>query len=489
MPKRPTRPLAIALAVAAPLALTAAAPALADAPATTYAETIAVADSSGGTTFSTNAVATVTVAWRIPDDAAAPVSIVVSMPRNANGTAILQATPSQAFTISDAGSTVAQCAVASDGLALNCVVDDVWLATHPSERSGTLTFPAKVVSTAPTGTFAPDFGGVTSNQITVTQSTWVAPRTSAKSAGPLQDSKGQIWWYVNVATPAGGWSAGQTITVTDTLGACQSWGALTKAQYVTDTSTNPTDPWLDVPAAGDYAVTTDGGTRTVVVTTRDAMAYRLVYTTTPDCGPGASPYENTATVNGTPVTGRWFWKTAGGTGYGSGGTFTLTKELVGTASDLVASDTAFTVNYSYTTPGNSAAVDGSLQIRAGESVASPILPATATVTLSEAAPTEITGASWAQPEFSRNGFELSTQGTVTATLTNRLDMARTDPVEPPGPSEPSTPTAPAALASTGSGIEQIMGWSVAATVAGIGLAVLALIWRRRTNHTRSLTGR
>ncbi|HEV7184348.1 MAG TPA: DUF5979 domain-containing protein [Leifsonia sp.] len=486
-----TRPRGWAIAIAAsiPLALAAGAlPAAADSGDTVGVDSISIVNESGDTTFTPNSVATITANWSLPDGSVSPALIAMTMPRSPAGDPILQATPGQTFEITDAGQTVALCTVSSDGLDLTCPIDPDWLNAHPSHISGTLTFPAKVSPTAPHGTYVPVFGHVTANEITVTHHVWVPSRTSSKSAGPLQDGKGQIWWYVHVATPSSGWTAGETITIDDTLGDCQIWGDLTKAQYVRDTSANPTNPWVDVPSS-DYTVTTSGDVRTTVITTRDAVAYRLVTTTVPTCGVEASPYENTASVGGTPVAGRWFWKTGGGAGSGGTGTFTLTKELAGTARDQVPADTVYTVNYSYTVPGDATPVADTLQIHAGETITSPAFPVTATVTLGEDAPILVDGAVWADAVFSRNDFQLSDQGTINVTLTNQLDSTIPPAVAPPAdPAPVETAAVPprtpvGSLAHTGSDVIVPIGVSAAALAAGA--VALLFAHRRRRAHERA----
>lgn len=105
------------------------------------------------------------------------------------------------------------------------------------------------------------------------------------------------------------------------------------------------------------------------------------------------------------------------------GTFTIEKELTGSAAGLVT-DLTFEVDYSY--PANPGlgieAGGGSVEVVAGGEPATVTAPAGAEITLGES-PVEVEGGTWAQPEFTPGStFTVVQDQNVTIGLTNLITL-------------------------------------------------------------------
>lgn len=108
------------------------------------------------------------------------------------------------------------------------------------------------------------------------------------------------------------------------------------------------------------------------------------------------------------------------------GDFSVLKRIVGDGSDLVAAETAFTVDYSYVLPealhAEPSTGSGTLTVRAdGEAVIADPLPYGTEVTLSEATPADIPGGTWLRHEFDRPSFTIGDGTTLEVTLTNEIE--------------------------------------------------------------------
>ena len=146
------------------------------------------------------------------------------------------------------------------------------------------------------------------------------------------------------------------------------------------------------------------------------------------------------------------------------GAFSVHKIVEGNAAGRVPAGAEFTVRYSYPAGTGFAAGSGELTVRAGETVTSPQLPYGAVVTLTEAAPAAVSGATWGEAEFSANSVRIGDGTTIAVTLTNTL----TDP----------------ALASTGGELGPlIVPVALALVAAGVLVSVHAA--RRRREQTMS----
>lgn len=93
------------------------------------------------------------------------------------------------------------------------------------------------------------------------------------------------------------------------------------------------------------------------------------------------------------------------------GGFSITKNLVGDGVNLVPENAVFTVSYTYDAINGFPAGEGQIEFGAGETATVEGLPAGASVTLTELALDDPTGASWGEPEFSESTFTI-VKGTV-----------------------------------------------------------------------------
>jgi hypothetical protein len=142
------------------------------------------------------------------------------------------------------------------------------------------------------------------------------------------------------------------------------------------------------------------------------------------------------------------------------GAFSIHKVVDGTAAGSLPAEASFTVHYTYPDGTGFSGSEGDLTVKANGTVTSPQLPYGATVTLTEAVPTAVSGATWSKPAFSPSTVKIGDGTTIEVTLTNTLNKI-------PDP----------ALASTGSNLTP---WVVlAAAIVAAGLLML-LLMRRRT---------
>nr|WP_249776529.1 DUF5979 domain-containing protein [Leifsonia sp. C5G2] len=102
------------------------------------------------------------------------------------------------------------------------------------------------------------------------------------------------------------------------------------------------------------------------------------------------------------------------------GTFSVTKHVTGDGAQAAAG-TGFAVHYSYPAGAGYAAGSGDLSITDGATATSPNLPTGAVVTLTEAAPAAVPGATWGTPSFAPSSTVTIAANTTTAvTLTNPI---------------------------------------------------------------------
>lgn len=123
------------------------------------------------------------------------------------------------------------------------------------------------------------------------------------------------------------------------------------------------------------------------------------------------------------------------------GTFTVSKALSGSGALLVPGDTAYSIAYSYTSPGGT--VTGTVSLLAGETSA-PIGPVAegTVVRVEEATPAAIAGVTWGASTYVGSGVTAAGAGAtftiVTATNVNVAVQNTADLVPPPDvPDEPS----------------------------------------------------
>lgn len=143
------------------------------------------------------------------------------------------------------------------------------------------------------------------------------------------------------------------------------------------------------------------------------------------------------------------------------GAFSVRKEVVGSGAAMLPVDAQFAVRYEYPSGPGFEGGSGVLVVKAdGEAVSSEPLPYGAVVTLTEAAPAAVEGASWTGAKFSESTVVIGDGTVVEVVLTNTLELPAAD-----------------RIASTGvEGLVPALAGGALALLAG---AVLFVVARRR----------
>lgn len=103
------------------------------------------------------------------------------------------------------------------------------------------------------------------------------------------------------------------------------------------------------------------------------------------------------------------------------GAFSVVKELDGSGASLVPDDATFIVEYAYPAANGYEAGSGELEVTAdGTAVSSQPLPYGAEVSLGEATPGPVSGATWNEPTFSESTITVGDGTIVEVTLTNTI---------------------------------------------------------------------
>ncbi|MFS0712944.1 DUF5979 domain-containing protein [Microbacterium sp. 2P01SA-2] len=160
------------------------------------------------------------------------------------------------------------------------------------------------------------------------------------------------------------------------------------------------------------------------------------------------------------------------------GGFSIHKVVEGNAAGRVPADAEFTVHYAYPAGVGFGAAEGELTVGAGETVTSPQLPYGAEVTLTEAAPADVEGATWEAPAFSPATVTIGDGTVVEVTLTNTLTAPEVVVTSPGG----SSTSNPGGLAASGVADGEAIVWWVtgsAVLMLAIGAVVLTASRRRR----------
>ncbi|GAA1790288.1 DUF5979 domain-containing protein [Agromyces lapidis] len=143
------------------------------------------------------------------------------------------------------------------------------------------------------------------------------------------------------------------------------------------------------------------------------------------------------------------------------GAFSVRKDVVGSGAGELPADAQFTVHYEFPAGTGFAGGSGMLTVRAdGEAVTSEPIPFGAVVTLTEAVPAEVDGASWTGAEFSEDTVVIGDGTVVEVTLTNTLEL-------------------PAANQIASTGVEGLVPALAAGALAMLAGAVLFVVARRR----------
>lgn len=364
--------------------------------------------------------------WSLPDNPSTPAGLTVALPEALQGL-------SDAFALLDpAGVAMGQCVVTDT--AIECEFDSAYLAAHPQNLRGRFTFWVTVTTeVTDTTTVTYNIGGVTT-------STTVSPpgagcpdctfdgQSTAKWGTYFRDSD-TVDWGILVAAPVEGMAGGQTVTITERLGAGQTWARHDDGSIdIMLLGTGHVDPVAgpDDWQAVDATITENVGSVTITFTTREGWFYLVLGTSATTDGGAAGTYENEADVtigsqNTTPVDARVVRHGGGGTGSGdSAGTFSITKKVVW--SDQAISGLTFSGTYAVTLP-TGVVVDGSFDVAADQTWVSPSYPAGSVVHLEETLPKAPAGIDWATPSFSQNDFAIAGNSVVASTLTNTATAA------------------------------------------------------------------
>ncbi|MEB4615318.1 DUF5979 domain-containing protein [Leucobacter sp. M11] len=167
--------------------------------------------------------------------------------------------------------------------------------------------------------------------------------------------------------------------------------------------------------------------------------------------------------------------------------FSLTKQLRGDAAELVDPEQSYAFEYRVPAGATGNAVEGTVSVRAGETVTVDGIPVGGTVTLREVTPEPITGGFWAAPVF-ESGDSATIIAGETAEFTVWNELSTTPPPVTP-PTTPGTPPPPGTgpLAETGA---PATGAALAAGVLGVALTLGGASWllaaRRRARASVTL---
>ncbi|MFF2271832.1 DUF5979 domain-containing protein [Agromyces sp. NPDC058136] len=143
------------------------------------------------------------------------------------------------------------------------------------------------------------------------------------------------------------------------------------------------------------------------------------------------------------------------------GAFSVRKEVVGSGAATLPAGAQFTVRYEYPSGPGFEGGSGVLTVKAdGKAVSSDPLPYGAVVTLTEAAPAAVEGASWTHAQFSESTVVIGDGTVVEVLLTNTLELPAAD-----------------RIASTG--VEGLVPALAAGALAMLAGAVLFVVARRR----------
>lgn len=373
--------------------------------------------------------AKLSAAWSIADDATSPAGFTIPLPAD------LQGRTDTFPLLADGGDSVmGTCHVRATEL--YCDLDETYLAENPREVHGTVEFWVTVRTEVSQNTETTyDFGDV-STTVTVTPNPNTCPdcvfegRDNQKYGDYFLDDEGNhyINWAIRVKAPATGMVGGETVTVTDPIGA----NLEVQSVYVRETTTvgadgvgnqNPID-WQNKPQ-GEYTVQNNDGTVTVSFESEAGHFYDVRIVTRVLDG-GASTYRNTATVEiegqqTVEVTASRTYSGGSGTGIGTDfGRFAITKDVIGTGANA-AQGVSFTGTY-VVTPRAGDPINGTFEVTDGGTWTSIDYPRDSTVTITEVAPTTPENVTWADPVYSEQTFTLPSGGQVAVTLTNEATL-------------------------------------------------------------------
>ncbi|MFF2275845.1 DUF5979 domain-containing protein [Agromyces sp. NPDC058126] len=143
------------------------------------------------------------------------------------------------------------------------------------------------------------------------------------------------------------------------------------------------------------------------------------------------------------------------------GAFSVRKDVAGSGAGELPVDAQFTVHYEYPSGPGFEGGSGVLVVRAdGEAATSEPIPFGAVVSLTEAAPAEVDGASWTGAEFSDDTVVIGDGTVVEVVLTNTLEL-------------------PAAKRIASTGVEGLVPALAGGALAMLGGALLFVVARRR----------
>ena len=317
-------------AITATIALLICGGALVSAPANAAGDytTNASIDSLRFTSESTQSGSDAAIAgtWSLPDNPATPAGFTIDLPAELQGR-------SDRFPMrAPDGSAMGTCTVTATQL--DCAIDDAYVAAHPLNLHGDVTFWVTVetpVDTPTEKTYTIDGKEVTTTVTpapdgTCTSNCDFTGRDDAKT-GTYDSENGIIDWTVSIASGKDGMEGGQTVTVTDTPGPNQElvdtaygqpmptlWVAT--GTYVNSAGTEVVGPWEQAPR--DSYTSTPGS---LTFTTTEGSFYDVHFATRITDGGAAGTYTNSAAItiqgrSGTPVDGTVVYQGGGGSGSG-----------------------------------------------------------------------------------------------------------------------------------------------------------------------------
>ncbi|MFC7431607.1 MULTISPECIES: DUF5979 domain-containing protein [unclassified Agrococcus] len=166
------------------------------------------------------------------------------------------------------------------------------------------------------------------------------------------------------------------------------------------------------------------------------------------------------------------------------GTFSASKVVTGSGAALVADDATFTLDYAYPAGTGFAAGSGSLTLSADGTVAtSPALPIGAVVTLTEAAPAAVQGATWQSARLSTSTVVIGSEEALEVVVVTNTITTNPTPTAPAPTDEASSGSGVRGPASSGSGALPRTGAELLVGALAVAAALIlagALVARRRS---------
>ena len=381
--------------------------------------------------------------WSLPDSpVGGPFSFSLALPAELQGVA-----SSFPMVASDGSGAMGTCTV--DGTSLTCTIDQAYVESHPLALNGEFDFWVTVTTqvVAPTETHY-NVGGQDVS-IIVNPTTVVCEDNCEWSGRPNsktgQYKDGHFVWAVSVAAGPNGMTAGQTVTIQDTLGGNQKFDRSPTLYKSTTLAQLPSGNWWPTDWVLVKPTSVGADNSSVTFTTEEGAYYYANFFSVPTDAGNQVEYHNSATVTisgnseGVSASATYYGGNASGVGENVG-RFSVTKLVTGNGAGVVDANTTFTGQYVVTSPAGLTAT-GQWSAKFGETWTSGDFPKGSLVHLTEVTPTSVGSIEWGTESFSQNDFTMAGGSLTAVTLTNVANLVTPEPTPPVTPEPTPEPTA------------------------------------------------